>query len=74
MISYNPLWATMKEKGVSKRTLRLKHHIGGGTMQRLKSGLTISTHTLDILCEALDCQLSDVAEYIPNKIEIPDEK
>jgi len=67
MISYKPLWETMEAKRVSKRTLRLKHHIGGGTMQRLKNGLTVSTHTLDILCKALECQLSDVAEFIPDE-------
>lgn len=67
MISYNRLWETMKKKGVSMYALKFKHHIGGGTMGRLKSGLSVSTNTLDILCEALDCELSDIAEYISNK-------
>ena len=67
MISYTPLWKTMKSKGVTTYTLRYKGLIGGGTIQRLKKNETISTHTLDMLCKILDCRLSDVIEYIPDE-------
>lgn len=66
MISYAPLWKTMKSKGVTTYALRYKGLIGGGTIQRLRKNETISTNTLDMLCKILDCTLPDVAEYIPD--------
>ena len=69
MISYAPLWRTMKEKRFTTYTLRVKHEIGSGTMQRLKKGETVSTHTLDMLCKALNCKLQDIAEYVPDQAE-----
>lgn len=66
MISYEPLWKTMKRRGVTTYTLRFKNSIGGGTIQRLKNNDTVSTNTLDLLCKILDCKLPDVAEYVPD--------
>lgn len=64
MISYAPLWKTMEEKGVSTYTLRNKHHIGGGTIQRLQNNETVSTNTLDLLCKILKCNLNGIIEFI----------
>jgi len=35
MITYAPLWETMKRKGITTYTLREKHNISGETIQRL---------------------------------------
>ena len=63
MISFRPLWETMKKKGVSTYTLRYKEHIGGGTIQKLKKNQDVTTHTLNMLCKILNCKLCDIAEY-----------
>lgn len=63
MISYEPLWQTMEKKGASTYTLRAGK-IGGGTIQRLQNNESVSTHTLDMLCQILGCTLPEVAEYI----------
>ncbi len=64
MISYEPLWKTMKEKGFSTYTLRVKNNISSGTVQRLKRGESVSTNTLDDLCKILDCELHDIAIFV----------
>lgn len=64
MIIYDPLWKTMEQKGFTTYTLRVKHGMSSGTVQRLKKNLSVSTNTLNDLCEMLDCPLSDVAEYV----------
>jgi len=64
MISYKPLWDTMREKGVTPYALRYKHGIGGGTIQRLKANDTISTNTLDVLCKILKCPLHKIAIFV----------
>jgi len=64
MISYAPLWKTMKEKGFTTYTLRNLNGMGGGTVQRLQKNESVSTNTLDDLCRILDCSLPDIAEYV----------
>lgn len=66
MISYNPLWKTMKEKGATTYTLQIKGGISSSTIRRLKANESVSTNTLDALCQILDCSLGDIVEYIPN--------
>lgn len=63
MITFNKLWITMKEKGVSTYQLRERCGIDSKTVRRLRADENIETKTLDKLCAALDCKLEDIAEY-----------
>lgn len=67
MIHYNSLWETMSNKHFTTYTLREKHNIGHGTVQRLQKNMPVSTYTLDRLCKILDCRLDEVAEYLPDE-------
>jgi len=67
MIIYDPLWETMKKKGFTTYTLRVKHGMSSATLQRLRKGMSVSTNTLDDLCKLLKCKLSDVAVYVEDK-------
>lgn len=64
MILFDKLWATMRMKGISTYTLREKYNIDSRTIRRLKANENITTDTLNILCNILDCELHDIAEYI----------
>ncbi len=66
MIVYDPLWDTLKKKGLSTYTLRVKFQISGSTVQRLRQNMSVSTNTLDDLCNLLDCSLSEIAKYVPD--------
>ena len=63
-ISYAPLWETMAKKGVTTYTLKVKIKIGGGTYNRLKTGLPVSTHTIDTLCDYMDCDVQDIMRHV----------
>jgi putative transcriptional regulator len=65
MIVYTPLWETLKRKGLSTYALRNQFGISGSTVQRLRKNMSVSTNTLDDLCNLLDCPLRDVAEHRP---------
>ena len=65
MISYAPLWRTMKQRGVSTYTLISQYGFSRGTPDRLKQTRNVTTNTLDDLCRILDCEIGDVVEYIP---------
>ncbi len=64
MIIYNKLWDTMKNKEITQYALIKKYGISTGQLDRLRKNENVSTHTLNLLCEILDCELSDIAEYI----------
>ena len=66
MIIYDNLWRTMKEKGISQYTLIKKFHISPAQITRLKRNESVSTHTIDVFCEILDCQVQDIMEYRRN--------
>ncbi len=65
MISYAPLWATMKRLGATTYTLQVKGNISSSTVRRLKAGESVSTNTLDALCALLECGLEDIVAYLP---------
>ena len=62
-ISYDKLLVLLESRG---RTLySIKKHIGGATYDKIKrnKGEDISTKTICILCDVLDCQPGDIISY-----------
>lgn len=66
MISYAPLWETMKKRSATTYTLQVKGGISSSTIRRLKAGESVSTNTLEALCKILECELPDIVEYLPD--------
>lgn len=64
MISYARLWNTMKEKGITQYALIKQYHISPAQITRLKRNESVSTHTIEVFCEILDCRVEDIMEYI----------
>ena len=64
MISYEKLWQTMREKGVSQYALIKTYHISPAQITRLKRNESVSTHTIEMFCRILHCRVEDVMEYI----------
>lgn len=63
MISYAPLWRTMKEKGVTKYTLIYKLGFSAYTITNLRKNKSITINTMEKLCKALDCTPNDIVEF-----------
>ncbi|MBQ8739565.1 MAG: helix-turn-helix transcriptional regulator [Clostridia bacterium] len=63
MITYEPLYKTMKKKGVTTYTLINKFGVSRCLIDRLKHNKPISTSTLDALCSFLDCNVEDILIY-----------
>lgn len=68
MISYDRLWRTMKEKGVTQYSLIKKYKISPAQITRLKRNESVSTHTIEMFCEILDCNVEDVMQYIRDDV------
>ena len=67
MISYDRLWKTMKEKGVTQYALIKKYNISPGQITRLKRNESVSTHTIDVFCKILKCNVEDIMQYIESE-------
>ncbi len=64
MIVFNKLWQTMKEKNISQYKLLKEYGFSSGQLDRLRKNSNVNTFTLNQLCNILDCELEDIAEYI----------
>ena len=62
MISYEPLFQTMKEKGLTSYRL-IKMGFPQSNYYAIKRGENISTHTVDQLCRLLACDVADIMRY-----------
>ena len=67
VISYEKLWDTMKQRGVTQYTLIKNYHISPGQITRLKRNESVSTNTIETFCRILNCKVEDIMEYIPDK-------
>lgn len=65
MISYQPFYDTLLQKGITEYALIFKHGIPANTLHRMKHGEAITTKTLDALCGILNCPVSGILEYVP---------
>lgn len=66
MIVYTPFWETLKSSGESTYTMINKHHISSATLDKLRKNKPVNTTTLNDLCRILNCQIQDIAMYIPS--------
>lgn len=73
MIRYDRLWATMEAQGMTQYRLIKHYNFSAGQIGRLKKNMHVSTHTLDTLCTLLDCDISDIIEFIPEGQPAPKE-
>lgn len=62
MISYNPLWETMKRKEISQYFL-LKSGIDNKTLDNLKKNKNITLLTVEKLCQIIGCTPNDIVEF-----------
>lgn len=63
MIIFDKLWEEMKRKGISQYKLINDYDISAGQLSRLRKNEGVSTHTIDMFCEILDCRVEDIMEF-----------
>ena len=63
-ISYNNLWKLLIDKNMNKQALREASGISSASIAKLGKGDNITTEVLLRICEALDCDISDIMEVV----------
>ncbi len=64
MISYGPLWETMRKQEITTYTLIQKYNVNSRTVHNLKHDVGITMTTLEHLCKCLNCTPNDIVEFI----------
>lgn len=63
MISYAPLWNTMKQQNITTYKLITQYNISSRTIHNLKHNQSITMYTLEILCDVLNCTPNDIVQF-----------
>lgn len=57
----------LKKKGFTTYRIKKENILNQRTMQRFRNEQALKWETIDKLCELLDCQPSDIIEYVPDR-------
>ena len=57
MIDYSPFWKTLEQSEENWYTLTKKHRVSDSTLHK----------TVNDLCRILDCDIEDIAVYVPSE-------
>ena len=68
-ISDKKLWKLLIDKDMMKKDLRAKTGVSTTTMSRLSKGENVSTEILAKICTALNCDIGDIVEFVPDRKE-----
>lgn len=66
MIDYSPFWETLNSSSETTYTLINKYHISSATIDKLRKNKPMNTTTINDLCRIFNCQIQDIAQYIPS--------
>lgn len=65
MLTYSPLWETLRERGMTRTELAKDYHvISSGTLAKLGRNSPVSTETVDKLCRFLKVPVGSVIEFV----------
>lgn len=67
MISYAPFWKTLAASSETTYTLINNHNINPTTINRLRNNRPLTTTSLNDLCLILNCEISDIIEFLPEE-------
>ena len=67
MLSYKKLWKILIDKNMKKLDLKERVGISTGTLAKLSKNKEVALSVLQRICEALDCQIGDIVEYVPEE-------
>jgi DNA-binding Xre family transcriptional regulator len=65
-VSYKKLWHLLIERDMLKKDLREASGISPASMAKLSKGENVNTDTLAKICSAMNCDVSEIMEMLPN--------
>jgi DNA-binding Xre family transcriptional regulator len=71
MVSYKKLWHILLDKDLKKKDLVKLAGVSSYTVSKLSRGDNVTTDILQKICNALECNIGDIMDILPDK---PEEK
>ena len=68
-LSYKKLWVMLVERDMKKTEFAKKAKISSASLAKLGKGANVTTDVLVKICEALNCNISDIVEIVPDESE-----
>lgn len=65
--NYNRLWKMLIDRGIQKQELQKKSDVSAASIAKMGRGENVTTDVLLRICEALDCNVEDIMERVPNE-------
>lgn len=65
MITYEPFWKTLEQRGLNTYKLINSYGFSSHTIHRLRHNKGISTALINDLCILLDCNVEDILKFEP---------
>ena len=66
-VSYRKLWKLLIDKDMKKKDLLATAGISWASVTKLSKGETVSMEVLMKICKALDCNIGDIMDLIPEE-------
>ena len=66
-LSYKKLWKLLIDRDMQKKELQEAAGIGNSTITKLGKDESVNTIILEKICNALECDISDIAEMLEKK-------
>lgn len=67
-MSYNKLWKLLIDKKMKKSDLRKNAKISSSTLAKLTNDENVTTEVLVKICNELNCDVSDIMEFVPGEV------
>jgi len=62
-VSYKKLWHLMIDRDMNMQDLKRVTGLSPASVAKLTNGKTVTTDTLEKICKALKCDVSDIMEF-----------
>lgn len=66
IVSYKKLWKLLIDRDMMKKDLREKTGLTTNVIAKLGKNENVSTEVLCKICDALNCEVDDIVEFIPD--------
>lgn len=70
MFVYKKLWKKLIDDEIKKTELSEKAHISMTSIAKLGKNENVNTDILNKICIALNCDVSDIMEFVPDNKEV----
>ena len=67
IVTYKKLWKLLIDKDMKKQDLREAAKLSSSSVAKLTKGENVNTSILVKICKALECDVSDIMEILPDE-------